>query len=138
MIFGTSALLVASGRAPIALGAADEEPAWRTIWEAADAIGPVAKLAMITLFAASVHLPARRWMDEARGAVALAGGAVRGAVTMLLTLVLLPAPLSRGFGIGLTGARLDPAVFPLYVIGGTLGGLTFVMMWRRAAVAPGR
>jgi hypothetical protein len=46
---------------------------------------------------------------------------------MLLTLGLLPESLSRGFGIGLTDARFDPSVLPIYLAGGALGGIAFTI-----------
>ena len=47
-----------------------------------------------------------------------------GALAMLL-LAFLPEAWSRGFGIGLTGARFDPATLPWYLIGGAAAGLAF-------------
>jgi hypothetical protein len=46
---------------------------------------------------------------------------------MLLTVGLVPEFLSRGFGIGLTGARFDPSVLPIYLVGGALGGIAFTI-----------
>ena len=96
-----------------------------TTWEVADEVGPAAKLLMIALFAALVLLgerlgPGTTWKRYALN-IALGIGA------MLLVLGLLPEALSRGFGIGLTGARFDPSILSIYLVGGVLGGLAFTV-----------
>ena len=122
MVFGTSALVALSGNGP---GKGRWLPglAGETV-QGADDIGPAAKLLLIALFAVLVLLGERVPMAPWRR---LALNAALGAAAMLLALALLPAPLSRGFGIGLTGARFDPAVLSLYILGGVLGGAAYTV-----------
>lgn len=68
----------------------------------------------------------------------VAGSAISVAA-MILDLALLPAPLSRSFGIGLTGARFDPAVLPYYLGGAAIAGAAGVVAHyhcQRKAAAP--
>ena len=57
---------------------------------------------------------------------------------VLLTLVLISAALSRGFGIGLTGARLDPSALPWYVFGASLAAVAFTVSVTRRRSRPAR
>ena len=127
MVFGTSALIALfslSARARASGGGLV-----RSTWEIADEMGPAAKLLLIASFAAAVTLGAR---VGGRTAVRLyAANIVLGAAAMVLTLLLIPEPLSRGFGVGLTGARLDPAVLPVYLAGAVAGAIVHTRMVAR-------
>jgi hypothetical protein len=96
------------------------------MWRVADEMAPAAKLLLVALFAALVWLGERwRRTDGARHTAptwsVYAMNIVLGIAAMALTLALVPADFSRGFGVGLTGARFDPIVLPLYVASGALG-----------------
>lgn len=52
----------------------------------------------------------------------LAAGSSISVMAMIVDLGLLPATLSRSFGIGLTGSRFDPAVLPYYLGGAAIAG----------------
>ena len=89
-------------------------------FEVADEVSPAAKLTYGFLFGALLML-------------ARAGGAGRklsvdvsiGVASIALVVALLPEYLSRGFGIGLTGARFDPLPTAIYLIGGVASGVVF-------------
>lgn len=89
-------------------------------FEVADEVSPAAKLTYGVLFGALLML-------------ARAGGAGRklsvdvsiGVASIALVVALLPEYLSRGFGIGLTGARFDPLPTAIYLIGGVASGVVF-------------
>jgi hypothetical protein len=49
--------------------------------------------------------------------------AVAAMAAMLLTLLLIPAAWSRGFGIGLTGERLPTGLLPFYLGGAAVAGV---------------
>ncbi len=53
--------------------------------------------------------------------------AAAGPGAMVVTLALIPKSLSRGFGVGLTGARFAGATLPIYLCGGALGGVVFTL-----------
>ena len=53
------------------------------------------------------------------------------AVAMLLMLALLPAAWSRGFGIGIAGARFEPVLVGIYLSGALAAALTFGGVERR-------
>lgn len=124
MLFGTSApiayLGLSQGAGTQASGLADLPI---TTWEVGDAVGPIAKLLLIGVFAALV-LPGEQ-VGIARPELAYVWNAALGIAAVLLTLGLVPESLSRGFGVGLTGRRYDPAVLPIYVFGGVLGGVAY-------------
>jgi len=123
MAFGTSALLVLAGFAEA--GAAPGLSGFlAATWRATDDVGPAAKILLIAIFAALV-LAAERLVPARAGWRRYAVNIGLGATGMALTLMLIPAALSRGFGIGLTGARLDPSALPFYLAGGALGAVTF-------------
>ncbi|PAX08833.1 hypothetical protein CKY28_05610 [Sphingomonas lenta] len=92
-------------------------------WKVADDVGPAAKLLLGGLLAL-LFVAAERFMPRATP-VRYAGNMAAGVLAMFGTLLLIPAAYSRGFGVGLTGARFDPAVLPLYVAGGAAAGLVF-------------
>jgi hypothetical protein len=97
-----------------------------TIWKMGDDIGPAAKLLLGALLILCFWLAVRL-----RGGPLMLRAALGGLVAMGLTLALIPASLSRGFGIGLTGARFDPAVLPCYAIGAAVAGLVFALSLAR-------
>lgn len=80
---------------------------------------------LIALFAVLVLLGERIGPETAWKRSAL--NMVLGVGAMLLALGVVPEALSRGYGIGLTGARFDPSVLPIYSIGGALGGVAFTV-----------
>lgn len=94
------------------------------MWAMTDNVALAAKLAYALLFAALL-LGSRR-VRLGQTARATADG-VLGALAMLLLLAFLPESWSRGFGIGLTGARFDSLATPCYLLGGALAGLTFTL-----------
>ena len=127
MVFGTSALIALFGLSPRARASGDGLA--RSTWEVADEMGPAAKLLLIALFAAAVTLGAR--VGGGTTARRYATNVVLGAGAMVLTLLLIPEHLSRGFGVGLTGARLDPAVLPVYLAGAVAGAIVHARMMTR-------
>jgi hypothetical protein len=95
----------------------------RATFVVADWMSPGAKLALGALLAAFFWLGERSApRPEARITLSIAAAIA----AMLVDLALLPADLSRGFGIGLTGARFDWAVLPFYLAGAAIGGGLFV------------
>jgi len=101
-----------------------------TTWKVADDVGPFAKLSfgaalLIMLFA----VPRARLSEPIFYAVSV----VCGVVAMLAALVWLPAEQSRGFGIGLTGARFHRGLMLIYFVGGALAGAAFAFAMRRCA-----
>jgi hypothetical protein len=120
MVFGASALTVLFGIAGprpsgvLGIGAGT--------WKAADAIGPVVKLLLIAIFAALMLLAER---DGGSGNLRVRH-ALNGVGAMLLTLIVIPESLSRGFGTGL-GERFVAPLMASYVVAGALGGLVFTV-----------
>lgn len=94
-----------------------------TAWKVADDVGPAAKLILGgllgLLFFAAERLRARRALTRYIASI------VGGLIAVPATLLLVPSEYSRGFGVGLTGARFDAATLPLYLIGGATAGLIF-------------
>jgi hypothetical protein len=95
-------------------------------WKAADDIGPFAKLLLGALLILFFWLATRLHA----GPLALRA-ALGGLAAMALTLALIPAAYSRGFGIGLSGARFDPAILPWYAIGAVAAGCVFALALAR-------
>jgi hypothetical protein len=95
-------------------------------WEVADEVGPAAKLLLIATFAALVLAGERLGGTRGLGQRYVVNTGL-GVAAMLLTLALVPAARSRGFGIGLTGARFDPAALPWYAFGAALGAVAFTV-----------
>jgi hypothetical protein len=124
MIFVTSALVailvvpndtitgIVAGRGPV-----------RATVRLADEMGPAVKLLLIAVFALLVLLGERIAPRSVAARYVLA--AVLGAAAMVLVLAAVPASLSRGFGVGLTGARFDASLLPIYLACGALAGLAF-------------
>lgn len=94
-----------------------------TTWKVADDVGPAAKLLLglllSLLFLASARIPLRTVAQR------YLLNAVAGVAAIVVTLALIPAAFSRGFGIGLTGLRFDPAALPFYIVGGLAAGLAY-------------
>jgi hypothetical protein len=88
-------------------------------------MGPAVKLLLIAFFALQVLGGWRAASQRTGPRMAVDAGA--GALAMLLTLAAVPESLSRGFGVGLTGARFDPALLPIYLCGGAFGGIVFTL-----------
>ncbi|HTU10282.1 MAG TPA: hypothetical protein VMG08_05220 [Allosphingosinicella sp.] len=105
-------------------------------WKVADDMAPAAKLLLGALLLLFLALSARRL--KSRLGLALLVNALLGALAMIAPLLLLPADWSRGFGIGLGGARLDPALLPVYLGGGIAAGLLFTLLQRRCAARQAR
>lgn len=103
-------------------------------WKVADDVGPAAKLLLGGLLAL-FFVTAERLMPKAASARYL-GNMAAGVLAMIGTLLFIPAALSRGFGVGLTGARFDPATLPLYLAGGAAAGLVFTYALIRCAYPP--
>jgi hypothetical protein len=122
MVFGASLLMAAFGPGP---GPTGLQKLARAGWQGADDMGPAVKLLLIALFALLV-LGGRR-VEPQRAWQRLAVDAMLGAMAMLFTLALIPESFSRGFGVGLTGARFDSAVLPIYLCAGALGGIVFTL-----------
>lgn len=89
----------------------------------ADWVSPGAKL-----FLGALLIPGMWLLMRVAGLMArVAAGSALSVLAMILDLALLPVPLSRSFGIGLTGARFDPAVLPYYVGGAAIAGVAAVV-----------
>lgn len=86
----------------------------------ADEVAPAAKIGFALLFAALLYVR-RRWTP----APALPADMLAGCAAMLAIVASLPAPWSRGFGIGLSGSRFDPVPLAAYLAAGALAGLAF-------------
>ena len=97
-----------------------------TTWKTADDMGPFAKLILGGLLIPGFFAATRLRTGPPALRAALAGLAA-----MTLTLALLPAAWSRGFGIGLTGARFDLQVLPWYALGAAASGLVFAFALAR-------
>jgi hypothetical protein len=122
-IFVPSALIALLGlsEAGAASGTGlDRLPA--TTWKVADDVGPVAKL-MLGAFLLLLFYGVAR--VRASLPVGTAVAALAALFAMAATLLLVPAAYSRGFGLGLTGSRLDPAILPIYAAGAILAGIVF-------------
>jgi ribosomal protein L7/L12 len=98
-------------------------------WQAADDVGPVAKLMVGAWFALLCGVAVLRMPSNFLAqAIALS---ICGALGMLFALLLIPAAYSRGFGIGLSGSRLDQQTLPIYMLGGLVSGfLLSILYWR--------
>ncbi|BCW89605.1 hypothetical protein sos41_27710 [Alphaproteobacteria bacterium SO-S41] len=128
-VFGSSALIAYFGlSAPAALIGTGFDRLPATTWAVGDEVGPVAKLLFGALLALAFFATQRLSPD--RAPIRYCANAVAGIAAMAGALALIPADYSRGFGIGLTGARFDPASLPLYVISAAAVGLVFTAALR--------
>ncbi|MES2444737.1 MAG: hypothetical protein V4574_18090 [Pseudomonadota bacterium] len=131
-VFLPSALIAHAGLSPPALAIGTGfDRILATTWKVADDVGPAAKLLLGALLAL-LFLASSRLTVE-RTAVRYVLNATLGVAAMAVTLALIPAAFSRGFGIGLTGARFDWASFPQYALGGLAAGIVFTFMLARCA-----
>ena len=129
-VFGSSALIAYFGlSAPAALMGSGFDRLLATTWAVGDDVGPAAKLLFGALLAIAFFATGRLALRSAP--VRYGANAVAGGVAMAGTLLLIPAEYSRGFGVGLTGGRFDPASLPLYLIGAAAAGLTFTALLAR-------
>ncbi|HEY5720795.1 MAG TPA: hypothetical protein VIT45_00585 [Allosphingosinicella sp.] len=116
-IFLPSALIAILGLSPLAEGRSF--PA--ATLAVADEVAPLAKIGFMLLLAPAM-IAARRYL-RVRRAIA-AAYALLAVAAMLATLALIPAEYSRGFGIGLGGARFSPGPLAIYLVGAVAAGLT--------------
>lgn len=103
----------------------------RVIWEIADEIGPAVKIALIILFGSLIFIFRNHYKGRNKSYVK---SILFALISVMLVLLLLPADYSRGYGIGLTGERLDPDVLPLYLIGAVACGITYSLSIRSSDV----
>lgn len=115
-IYVPSLAVAAAGLSPLASGRS--LPA--AVWAVADEVAPAAKIGFALLFV--LLLAARRRLLPRP---AVPADMILGAAAMLAVVAVLPQNWSRGFGIGLAGARFDPAPLALYLLSGALAGLVF-------------
>ena len=116
-IFLPSALIALAGLSPPTAG----KTFLAATFAIADEVAPAAKIGFALILAALLFA-ARRLVRRSPPVildVALACAA------MLVTLALLPASWSRGFGIGLTGVRFALAPLAAYLVGSAFAGLLF-------------
>ncbi|MCJ8211982.1 hypothetical protein MUY27_19850 [Mucilaginibacter sp. RS28] len=124
LVFGTSTLVYFFS--PIPHRSFHQNPVingLRNIWEIADDMGPVVKLSIIAVFAV-LYILSRSIIKKSRLSF-YTGSIIIAVIAVLLVLALLPADLSRGYGIRLTGARFDLSMLPIYLSGAVLGGVVF-------------
>lgn len=101
----------------------------------ADWVSPGAKLMLGALLIPGMWLLTR----VAGLMMRIVAGSAISVAAMILDLSLLPAALSRSFGIGLTGARFDPAILPYYLGGAAIAGAAGVIAHyrcQRSAATP--
>lgn len=123
MVFGASLLMAAFRPGPAPIETVQDLA--RVVWQGADDIGPAVKLLLIVLFA--VQMLGGRRRNPPRDGNRIDLNALLGAMAMLYTIALIPESYSRGFGVGLTGRRFDPAVTAIYLLAGALGGIVFTV-----------
>lgn len=116
-IFLSSALVALAGLSPLARGKALPQATWAV----ADQVAPAAKIAFVLILAPLLYASERRL----RGASALIADVASACAAMLLALLAVPLAWSRGFGIGLTGARLDPLPLAFYLASAAVAGIAF-------------
>ncbi|MDX2209059.1 MAG: hypothetical protein SFV20_01730 [Sphingopyxis sp.] len=119
-IFGTSAMLAGMNAGTL--------PALATVWQLADEVGPVAKIAFVAVLA--VLLAATRRRDYSAPEQIILWAGISG-LAVLMVLALLPADFSRGFGIGFSGVRFASATLPIYIGGAVVGGMVGAVVERR-------
>lgn len=129
-VFATSALIAMFGPPHLHGAGADGAANLLAVtWRLADDMSPLAKLLFGGLFAGLCWAVSR--LAITRGPVHLTLYAMAGIAAMVIDLLLIPERFSRGFGIGLTGARLDMAVLPFYLLGAVLAGVVFRLVAMR-------
>ena len=126
-IYLPSAVIAATRLSPLAEGRSF--PA--ATFAVADEVAPFAKIGFA--LALGLFMFGARRILPARGMAAVLADAALAAGAMLLTLALLPADWSRGFGIGLTGERFAPAATAIYLLGALVAGVQFSVSEARCA-----
>ena len=125
-IFLPSALIAYLGisRSAAAIGTGlNRLPA--STWKVADDVGPAVKLMIGGLLLLGFFgLGSVRVMKQ-RVRVIL--GILIGLIAVVTTLGLIPSTLSRGFAAALTGTRFELTTTAIYLLGGALAGLAFVL-----------
>ncbi|WP_100335868.1 hypothetical protein [Hymenobacter chitinivorans] len=124
MVFGTSILIFLF--APLEQDRYSSNwlvNSFRTIWEIGDAMGPAVKISYIVLFGLLIFASKSVINRNRRTSYALS--IIFAVVSATLVLAFLPADFSRGYGIGLTGARFDTRMLPIYMAGAVLSGVAF-------------
>lgn len=99
----------------------------RQTWEIADNVGPFAKLMMGGLLGLGFFVSGRFKLPILIDATL---NIATGVAAVCLTLAFLPQAWSRGFGIGLTGLRFDPSVWPIYLVSAAAAGVVFTLSVR--------
>lgn len=125
-VFLTSALIAYSGisRAATVIGTGFHRlPA--STWKVADDVGPAVKLMMggflLVGFWGLRQASALSWCARYATSILI------GLIAVAATIGLVPSTLSRGFAAALTGARFDATTTIIYLLGGVLAGLVFVV-----------
>lgn len=126
-IYLPSGVIAALGLSPLAEGRG--LPA--ATFAVADEVAPFAKIGFAIAF--GLFMIGARRLLRVRGLAAILADAALAAAAMLLTLAVLPADWSRGFGIGLTGERFAPDVTAIYLLGAVLAGILFSISESRCA-----
>jgi hypothetical protein len=121
-IYLPGAIVAAAGLSPLAAG----RNLAAATFAVADEVAPAAKIGFALVFAALLYAR-RRWIR----APAPAADMLIGGAALLIVAALLPEPWSRGFGIGLSQVRFDPALLAIYLLGGAAAGLAFHLAERR-------
>ena len=130
-IYVPSALIALSGISPLSAG----KSFFGALLAVADEVAAAAKIGFAALLA--LMLFGARKAAPPRRRVAVAADMVLACLAMLATLLLLPAEWSRGFGIGITGARFDRDATLIYLAGAALAGLSFSLAEARCLAAVG-
>jgi hypothetical protein len=131
MVFGSSTLLAVAGLGgPAHVAGGSQVSIARAVWEVADNVGPAGKIQLILVFAV-LTIAVRAWRSDREMLIQFGVHAALGAAAMCVTLATIPAGLSRGFGLGLTGTRLDPVTLPYYLLSGVAGGVAYMLAERR-------
>lgn len=94
-------------------------------WEVADETGPAVKLMIGGLLLVGFFV-LDRWVVAKSPSRYVASVGI-GVGAMAITASLIPSAYSRGFAAALTGARFDGSVTPIYLFGGVVAGLAFVL-----------
>lgn len=115
-IFLPSAMIAAAGLSPLAAG----RNLAAATFEVADEVAPAAKIGFALLFAGLLCVR-RRWTRVP----ALPADILIGCLAIATVAALLPSDWSRGFGVGLSASRFDPALTAVYLVGGALAGAAF-------------
>ncbi|WP_144033481.1 hypothetical protein [Sphingomonas guangdongensis] len=129
-IFLPSALIALLGFAPAALSNGN---LLARVWQVADDVGPAVKLMMGALLLGG-FLILVRWGQPVRRMRHVVSAAI-GITAVAATVTVIPAGLSRGFGIALTGVRFEPTLTALYLLAGAIAGLTFAITLDRCAAS---